>query len=127
MARILVVDDDTDIVEAIQIVLESKGYELAAAHNKPDGMKAVADFDRDMIILDVMMEEPDEGIAMAQELRAGGFKKSILMLTSVAKVTGMSFDKDGDLVPVNDFSEKPISPENLVSKVQELLKAQEGA
>ena len=45
----------------------------------------------------------------------------ILMLTSIGKVTGYSYDKDEDLVPVDDFQEKPIEPAALVRKVNELL------
>ena len=58
---------------------------------------------------------------MAQELRRSGFTTPILMLTSIGKVTGYSYDKDEDLVPVDDFQEKPIEPAALVRKVNELL------
>ena len=44
------------------------------------------------------------------------------MLTSVGKVTGMSYDRDNDLVPVDAFFEKPITPDDLLKKVAELLK-----
>ena len=46
----------------------------------------------------------------------------ILMLTSISKVLGMDFAKDKDMVPVNEFVEKPIEPEQLVKKVEKLLK-----
>jgi DNA-binding response OmpR family regulator len=88
-------------------------------------MQAVRSEAPDLVILDVMMEQPDDGIRMAQELRAQGFKKPILMLTSISKVTGMSYGRDDELVPVDDFEEKPIDPQVLVGKVQELL-GQEG-
>ena len=74
------------------------------------------------MILDVMMEQPDDGIAMAQDLRRAGQTLPILMLTSVGKVTGMSYDRDNDLVPVDAFFEKPVRPEDLLKKVDELLK-----
>jgi FixJ family two-component response regulator len=69
-----------------------------------------------------MMEQPDDGIAMAQELRRTGQTLPIVMLTSVGKVTGMSYDRDNDLVPVDAFFEKPVKPELLLDKVTELLK-----
>jgi len=46
----------------------------------------------------------------------------ILMLTSVGKVTGMHYDRDNDLVPVDAFFEKPVRPEDLLTKITELLK-----
>ena len=122
MARILVVDDDPDITFAISLYLKKEKHEVQTAASRADGMKALAAFKPDLMILDVMMEQPDDGIAMAQELRRTGQMLPILMLTSVGKVTGMSFDRDNDLVPVDAFFEKPVRPEDLLKKVAELLK-----
>ena len=126
MARILIVDDDPDVVEAISLFLRKEGHELAAAHDRDAGMEQVGKFKPDLIVLDVMMAQPDDGIAMAQDLRRQGFKKPILMLTSVSKATGLEFERDEDLMPVDDFQEKPIEPATLVAKVKELLKKSEG-
>ncbi len=122
MARILVVDDDPDITFAVSLFLKKAGHEVQAAANRAEGRKALDAFKPDLMVLDVMMEQPDDGIAMAQELRREGCTLPILMLTSVGKVTGMSFGSDDDLVPVDAFFEKPVRPEDLVAKVAELLK-----
>lgn len=121
MARILVVDDDPDMTEACQLVLEQAGHEVTTAHSTQDGMAAVDAFRPDLLILDVMMAEPDDGIAMAQELRRRKFGKPILMLSSISKVTGMEYGPDNAMVPVDEFVEKPISPAALIEKVGELL------
>lgn len=121
MAKVLIVDDDADVVEACEIVLKKEGYDVSSASNRTEGYTAVEGFQPDLIILDVMMEQPDDGIAMAQKLRRDGFKKPILMLTSVSKASGFDIGKDADLVPVDDFQEKPIEPAALVKKVKELL------
>jgi DNA-binding response OmpR family regulator len=123
MAKILFVDDDPDIVEAGQIVLRSAGHQVSAAYSRKEGMAAVKAAEPDLIILDVMMQEPDEGIAMAVDLRKAGFKKPILMLTSLSKVVGYVYGREDDVVPVDDFQEKPIDPKTLVAKVNELLAA----
>lgn len=122
MAKILVVDDDPDITYAVSLFLRKEGHEVRTSSSRADGMKALAAFQPDLMILDVMMEQPDDGIAMAQELRRTGHTLPIVMLTSVGKVTGMSFDRDSDLVPVDAFFEKPVPPEELLRKVSELLK-----
>lgn len=122
MARILVVDDDPDITYAVSLFLRKEGYEVQTAASRADGMKAIAAFKPDLMILDVMMEQPDDGIAMAQELRRNGVKLPIVMLTSVGKVTGMSFDRDSELVPVDAFFEKPVKPEELLRSLGELLR-----
>lgn len=121
MARILIVDDDPDVVEACRLLLEREHHDVACACNRTEGMRAIAAGAPELLILDVMMEQPDDGIAMAQELRRGGFSAPILMLTSIARVTGMTFGRDADILPVDDFQEKPIKPATLARKVNELL------
>ncbi len=122
MARILVVDDDPDIAFAVSLFLKKEGHDVQTAANRADGMAAITSFSPDLLVLEVMMEQPDDGIAMAQELRRMGATLPIIMLTSVGKVTGMSFDRDNDLVPVDVFFEKPVKSAVLVQKVAELLK-----
>ena len=121
MARILIVDDDPDIVFTIGLFLKKAQHEVLSASNREDGMKAIEQQNPDLIILDVMMEQPDDGIAMAQELRWQGNETPILMLTSVARVTGFAYDQDQELVPVDAFHEKPIQPETLLATVEQLL------
>jgi len=121
MATILIVDDDPDVVEACRLFLERDHHTVVCAYNRAEGMKAVAEVEPDLLILDVIMDQPDDGIAMAQDLRRAGFSNPILMLTSIGRVTGLSYGKDEELVPVDDFHEKPIEPATLVRKVNELL------
>lgn len=122
MAKILIVDDDPDVVDACRLFLEREGHEVASACNRPEGMKAVEAFRPDLLILDVIMEQPDDGMAMAQELRRSGFKPPILMLTSISKVTGMTYGRDDEVLPVDDFAEKPIDPKTLLAHVNMLLR-----
>ena len=126
MAKILIVDDDPDVVEASSLVLAGAGYEVGTASSRAAGMEQIQSFKPDALILDVMMDEPDDGIAMAQELRRTGFTRPILMLTSLGKVLGMDFGKDESVVPVDDFVEKPINPADLVARVKKLLAAKKG-
>jgi DNA-binding response OmpR family regulator len=121
MAKILIVDDDPDITFATELFLKKAQHEVLTASNRGDGMKAIEESNPDLIILDVMMEQADDGIAMAQELRRQGCDTPILMLTSVGRVTGFTYDEDQELVPVNAFFEKPIQPDLLLKKVNELL------
>ena len=121
MAKILIVDDDPDITFATELFLKKAQHEVRTAANRAGGMKAIDEWNPDLVILDVMMEQPDDGIAMAQELRRQGCSTPILMLTSVGKVTGFTYDQDEELVPVDAFFEKPIEPEALLQKVDELL------
>ena len=122
MARILVVDDDPDITFAVSLFLKKDQHDVYTAASRAQGMEAVKTIKPDLLILDVMMEQPDDGIAMAQELRRTGHTLPIVMLTNVGKVTGMTYDRDNDLVPVDAFFEKPVMPEQLLKTVTQLLR-----
>lgn len=121
MALIAIIDDDPDILDATSLVLKSKGFEVITATNPKDGYDAVMKNKPALIILDVMMDEPDDGFFLAQRFRKENLKTPILMYTSVSKAVGFDYGAS-EMVPVDDFVEKPISPEQLISKVEKLLK-----
>ncbi len=120
MALIAVIDDDPDILETSSIILTSKGHKVITANNPADGYRIVIENSPDLIILDVVMDEQDDGFFLAQKLRKGKIKTPILMFSSISKATGLKYDK-GELVPVDEFVEKPVSPKELIEKVERLL------
>lgn len=120
MPLIAVIDDDQDIREASTIILNSRGYEVVTASNPKEGYEIINSKNPDLIILDVMMDEPDDGFFMAQKLRKDNVKTPIIMYTSISKSLGMDYGAS-DMVPVDEFVEKPITAEELISKVEKLL------
>ncbi|WP_337866955.1 response regulator [Ignavibacterium sp.] len=120
MAKIAIIDDDPDILDASTLILQSKGYDVITAANPGDGYKIIKEQKPDLIILDVMMNEPDDGFFLAQKLRREKIDIPIIMYTSVSKTLGLEFAA-GEMIPVDEFVEKPISPENLIDKVEKLL------
>ncbi|MBI5892401.1 MAG: response regulator [Deltaproteobacteria bacterium] len=125
MPKILLIDDDIDVVEAMKIVLESKGYQVLAAYDGGSGYKKAEAELPDLIILDVVMKTKDEGFQTSYRLKSNPHLSSIpiLMLTSVGKESGFTFhpETDEEYLPVDDFVEKPIKPKELLSKVEKLL------
>ena len=121
MKTIILIDDDPDIQVSIKMVLENAGYECKGALDRESGMSLIESASPDLIILDVMMEQPDDGFVIAQDLRARGIKIPIIMLTSVGSVTGMKFGKESNIIPVDEFEEKPISPDKLLEKIKSLI------
>ena len=110
MSKILIIDDDADMVEAIKIVLESKGYKVISANEGDAGYKKAETERPDLIILDVMMKTKDQGFQVSYKLKNHPelSKIPILMLTSVGRETGFRFNKetDEDYLPVEEFIEK---------------------
>jgi DNA-binding response OmpR family regulator len=123
MAKIAIIDDDPDILDASTLILQSKGYDVITATNPDDGYKLIKEQNPDLIILDVMMNEPDDGFFLAQKLRREKIDIPIIMYTSVSKTLGLEFAA-GEMIPVDEFVEKPISPETLIEKVEKLLAIQ---
>jgi two-component system, OmpR family, alkaline phosphatase synthesis response regulator PhoP len=125
--KILIVDDDPDITEAMTVVLETKGYEVAAAANSAEAMTQIMRDRPDLIILDVMMETQSEGFVFSRQIKSSDATKDIpiLMVTGVRDKVGIDFkDAAGDeaWLPVEDFLDKPVKPDALLSKVESLLK-----
>jgi DNA-binding response OmpR family regulator len=127
-AKILIIDDDADLVESMRVVLESKQYSVVSADSGEKGLEKFKAEHPDLVILDVMMETGDKGFEVSRKMRAeGGSKKvPILMLTAVKAQTGMGFSRqagDETWLPVDAYMEKPLKPEELLAKVDELLKS----
>lgn len=120
MALIALIDDDPDILETMDLILSSGGYEVLSASSMEEGYDLIKARTPDLIILDVMMEEPADGFFLAQRIKKEGLSAPIIMYSAVGRTTGMSFSKGG-LVAVDLFLEKPVSPEELLKSVENLL------
>lgn len=121
MSLIAVIDDDPDILETTELILTANDYNVITADNPEDGYNIVKERSPNLIILDVMMVDPDDGFFLAQKLRKENISTPILMYTSISKAVGMDFGSS-EMVPVDEFVEKPISSEELLTKVKNLLK-----
>ena len=125
MAMILIIDDDPDVLEVCRLLLEKAGHEVVSSENKEEGMSQVEKKKPELIILDVMMENPDDGIVMARDIKRKNEDIPIVMLTAINEVSGLEIDKDEEINPVNEFLSKPIDSATLVSVVERLLEQKE--
>ena len=125
--KILIVDDDLDFIEISRISLEGKGYQVRSASDGKEGWKRVEKERPDLIIMDLMMEKLDAGMALSQKIKSHPRYASIpiLMLTSISRDTGMDFAprtaEDLKKLKVDDFHTKPIKAKTLLEKVEKLL------
>lgn len=127
--KILVIDDDPDLVEVIRLTLEANGYQVFSAAGGAEGLQQVKEINPDLIILDVMMDYTTEGFQVSLELRSPEPESEyapyrdipILMLTAIHSTTPLRFTPEEDYLPVDDFVEKPLEPGDLVKKIEALL------
>jgi len=122
--KILLVDDEVDILEFISYNLEKEGYKVYTSQNGAEAIKVAEKTLPDLIILDVMMPEMD-GIAACEEIR----RIPALQHTMIAFLTARGEDYSqiaGFEAGADDYITKPIRPKVLVSRVKALLKRTSG-
>jgi CheY-like chemotaxis protein len=127
--KILVIDDDPDLVEVIRLTLEASGFQVFSAASGAEGLQRVKEVEPDLIVLDVMMDYTTEGFQVSLALRSTDPASEyapyrdvpILMLTAIHSTTPLRFAPEQDYLPVDDFVEKPLEPGDLVEKIEELL------
>jgi len=123
MPKILLVDDEPDIIELIQYHLKKEGYLVKTASNGVECLSTAKSFIPDLILLDVMMPEMD-GIEACIELR----KENVLKGTLIAFLTARSEDYSqvaGLDSGADDYIAKPIKPRVLLSRIKALLRRTE--
>ena len=124
--KILIIDDNEDIIEATKIILEKESYEVFSALTGDEGYKKAQEIKPDLIILDVMMETPGRGYEVARMIRKDSniSKTPLLMVTSIYDNIGFHLEGepgDDNWIPVDAFLSKPVEKEILLSKIKDLL------
>jgi DNA-binding response OmpR family regulator len=127
-SKILIIEDDTDLVAALKILLETKDYQVETAFDPEEGNSKMHQEKPDLIILDVMFGNAGEskGFDFAQKIRYDKQYADIPILILSAINTEKPFfkfspDTDGEFLPVDSFIDKPVKTEELYKKVEELL------
>jgi CheY-like chemotaxis protein len=132
-AKVLVVDDDPDIVETLRLVLESAGYEVETAGNAREGLQKVENCKPNLILLDVMMPEGTEGFHFVWKLRNEYppelAQLPIIILSAIHDTTTLRFYPEqtdgtyqaGEFLPVQGFVDKPAEPQALLKKIEQVL------
>jgi len=119
MKKILIVDDEQDIVESLKFVLETNDYACYCAYNGEDGLKLAKELVPDLMILDVMMPKIN-GYKISRLLKYDNKYKDIPILM----VTARSQEEDkliGEETGVNEYITKPFDLNEVVSKVKQYL------
>ena len=127
MARILIVDDDLDLLEGQKMFLEKKGYVVQTALTIDDGLARARESAPDMVIADLMMEHYDSGFVFCKKVREipGMEKVPILMQTAAPRKMGFTFDAGStpgrEWMKVDEVLTKPVPLEHLLGKIEQYL------
>ena len=117
--RILVVEDEPKIAQAVKQGLELKGYAVDMVHDADSGLSYGMDVAYDVIVLDRMLHDSMDGVALCRKLRAEGIDTPVIMLTARGtigdRVEGLNSGAD-------DYLVKPFSFDELTARVRALLR-----
>ncbi|MFA5553577.1 MAG: response regulator [Phycisphaerae bacterium] len=124
--KVLMIDDDHELIEAISNILDAKGYDVVSANDGKQGIEMAKKEKPDIILLDVMMTTKSEGFDVARELHKDANLKDtpVIMLTGIRREMNLpfGFEPDQDWLPVKGFLEKPVKPEVLLKTIEENIK-----
>ncbi len=122
--RVLIVDDDEDLVEVTSRFLEANGYSVLKAHNGPDGVRLARQEIPHLILMDIMMSERTEGFFAIQEIRRSPEAASIPIFV-VSALCGHLPDLDippnGGWMAHDLFLSKPVDMTQLLEKIRQRI------
>jgi len=123
-ARVLVVDDDPDFRGQMRMMLEAAGHEVVEASDVEGAMEALKQGSPDLAVLDLMMENTDDGFVLAHRIKSLHPDLPVVLVTAVTRETGMEFDlsrEGGGWIKADAILAKPIRYEQLARELERLL------
>jgi len=122
--KILVVDDDPDFVAVTKTILVKEGYQVTTAANGDEALAAMKKETPNLVLMDVMMKTPLEGVAVSQKMFADPAlsKIPIIMVSSIASTDKAGLLPDNVHIPIDAWIDKPVKPENLLNTIKRFLK-----
>jgi formate transporter len=121
---VLVVDDDPDFVEFSRTVLVKEGYKVTSAANGDQALQSMKKEKPNLVVLDVMMTTPLEGVGVAQKMAADAALKDvpIVMCSSIDSSQYADSLPDDLHIPIDAWISKPVQPENLIRTIKRFIK-----
>lgn len=129
--KILLVDDDLDLLEQHKLLLEVNGFKVVTAESGKDGWEVFKREKPDACVLDLIMEEHDSGFILSYKIKKDVYGKTIpvFVLTSATLVTGFKFSsataEEKEWIRCDEIINKPVVIEDLVQKLEKYLALKE--
>jgi DNA-binding response OmpR family regulator len=124
--HILCIEDETEMIDLIRIILGRKGFEVEGATGGEDGLKKIHDRKPDLVLLDLMMPNVD-GWEVYQQMKADETTRDIPVIIVTAKAQNIDKILGLQIAKVDDYISKPFSPEDLLSSVERVLERKKTA
>jgi DNA-binding response OmpR family regulator len=122
LKKILVIDDDPDFVASIGALLSFSGYSVLSASDGQEGLHQARKLRPDLILLDIMMRDPREGVSLLQELRSEACRIPVIVISSIySDELGFRVSPDAGWLPADLFMAKPVDPSSLLEAIRKLL------
>jgi DNA-binding response OmpR family regulator len=116
--RVLIVDDDAEIIESIRFALETRGYEILIARDGNQGLAMAEREDPDLVILDMMMPKRSGFLVLEKLRRTRPVPMRVIMITANE---GSRHKAYAEMLGVDDYIRKPFAMDRLVESVERLL------
>lgn len=128
-AKILVIDDDQDFIDAVTPILQSALYDVIPALSPAEAKDKIFSEKPDLILLDIMMDSLFDGFSLCHSIKASkefkNFKDTpIIFISAVKEKTGSRFQFKGEeqgLIGPDDYIDKPVKPDDLLARIERLL------
>lgn len=123
--KILLIDDDTDLINVYKPFLQKHGFEVEAAYNSDEGKKLFKSFKPDVVFADLVMEHFDSGFVLCHWMDHQPERKNahVVIFTSTGHETGYRFStqtsEEKTWINADDYLEKPISPNDLLQYIKD--------
>jgi DNA-binding response OmpR family regulator len=119
MAKILIVDDDQGFIDETSQILQKAGFEVIGVNTPEDGVSKATSEKPDIILLDVTLKKPEDGILMGKELFSKGITIPIIVLENVAVAATLNNDTSG--MAVEAYAAKPLEADKIVNKIKAII------
>ncbi len=123
--KLLLVDDDPDILEQLSLALGGEGYAVVTAQGRKEGEELLMLGRPDLAIIDLMMEEKDSGFMLCHRIKRLYPGTPVILLTAVKAATGLSFGAGAgearSWLEADLLMDKPVRPEQITADVRKLL------
>jgi len=116
--RVLLVDDDTEIVESMRTVLESRGYEILVARDGNQGLMMAEKDEPDLVVLDMMMPKRSGFLVLEKLRRSRQVPMKVIMITANE---GSRHKAYAEMLGVDDYIRKPFAMDRLLQSIDKLL------